>query len=421
MFLPTERLPCYLTRFSVSSRVIDNIEEATQNNPEIQLAYFYFSEDNQNTPEAAFRSLLAQLAILPNGSLAPSIDTFYNSKPTPKLGLNQCQKQMSTLVEAQSQTIIVIDALDECSEPTKFLSALKNVVPKRKNALKILFSSKEDSKSEVQRLFPSHSATKLDTSTNENDIKYYVNLQVKSRDSVEFGSRLLQLSETCDKCGKARALGICADCKDRQDIEERLVKLLIDKCHGMFTWVDLQLGIFFPPHTPLMFKSDVEKKLHDLRRLKGQPHLAQVYAQIIERNASGIEAQKLAEKAYKWLLHVNTTLPMSMTTLSEALSINSDGRIESYVDISTLCSNMIDSTHGRVHLSHPTMFQYLKDLEDSKGVKIYSAEESHKEIATTCLRYLKHYRLERIPNGSFEGKNPELCSAYASSQLLEIF
>jgi hypothetical protein len=217
--------------FSSSSRVIEDFEQKSHMQLNRQLAYFYFSEERGgNSPSEAMRSLLAQLALTPDGSIAPSIDKLYSSRPAVSLGLKRCEQEMSVLVSAQTQTIIVIDALDECTDPQAFLRTLKNIIPNRKGSMKVLLSSKEGIKAEIMSVFPQRTCLtkKLDATTNEDDIKHYIDLHVKSRDL-----RLLSLEQNCVICDKPRTKGTCGDCKNRIDIEKRLIALLSDKCHGM--------------------------------------------------------------------------------------------------------------------------------------------------------------------------------------------
>lgn len=210
------------------------VEEMDPGEPNRQLAYFYFSEERgNNNPEDAFRSLLSQLAITPDGSIAPSIDSLYDFKPRPKLTLKQCQKELSTVIKAQAQTIIIIDAVDECKDYGRFLRALKDIAPKGKSSIKIILSSKEGIQSEVKTIFQKHTGTRLDAATNEEDIKHYINIQVKERDKKphKIGARLLQ--KDCRICSKINTLGSCKECKQRAALEDRLVKLLVEKNYGM--------------------------------------------------------------------------------------------------------------------------------------------------------------------------------------------
>lgn len=170
------------------------------------------------------------------------IDALYDYTPASKssnsnlrtpdeLSLKECLKGMGVLLETQVQTIIAIDAIDECQDYGRFLRLLKEVLPRGKNSVKIILSSKEGVETELARLFLSHATKKLDAKTNENDIKYYVDIQVKKRDSKNLGPRLLD--HFCRTCNTPMTVGTCKDCKAREVLEDKLVKLLIEKSQGM--------------------------------------------------------------------------------------------------------------------------------------------------------------------------------------------
>lgn len=212
-----------------SSRAIDKVQAIIQQEPDRQLAYYYFSEERgENTPEDAFKSLLSQLAVLPNGTIAPSISSLYDSKPKGKIGMKECRREMASLIEKQAQTILIIDAIDECHEYERFLRFLTDVIPKGKKSVKILLSSKEGT--ELGSVFSSFTEKGLNKTSNEEDIKYYVDSQVKRREAENLGSRLL--GGPCEKCKKLKT-PTCDECKRRVSLEDRLVALLNDKSEGM--------------------------------------------------------------------------------------------------------------------------------------------------------------------------------------------
>lgn len=135
--------------------------------------------------------------------------------------------------------------------------------------------------------------------------------------------------------------------------------------------------------------------------MTGEPRLDKVYAQIMKRNSTGNEAKKIADRVYKWLLY--SSIPLSMKQLAEAVSINPDGSKTEAVDILNLCSNLIDVSDNKVLFAHPSIRKYLEGVKDEKGTHLYSATESHAQIATTCLAYLKGFAMPKVSSHSFEG------------------
>ncbi|KAL3419807.1 hypothetical protein PVAG01_08305 [Phlyctema vagabunda] len=386
------------------SRLLDSIEEAILENPNIQLAYFYFSEEeDRNTPEDAIQNILSQLAITPDGSIAPTIANLYDSKPTPSLSLKQSQKELAALVDDQAQTVIIIDAIDECHNYGKFLRMLKGVFPEGKSSVNLILSSSEDADIErnIKTIFPKYKSQKLTSDTNEKDIKRYVDIQVKQRETKEIGSRLLDgCCEICTKDGNAAKPKTC---KEHADIEDRLTKLLVSKSGGMFKWLEFQLSLFFPRNNPIKTKEDIEEQLHKLNKMEGLPKLDEVYKQIHERNASRPEELKIAERAYKWLLYCS--LPMSTTNLTDAVSMKDDGSRSNAINLRSLCCNLVEFSDKDepAQFTHPTVRDYLERAKNQKRTRLYTEIECHKQIAKSCLAYLNNSAIPKFSNEAFEG------------------
>lgn len=169
--------------------------------------------------------------------------------------------------------------------------------------------------------------------------------------------------------------------------------------HSRFKWVELQISLFFQPNSPFHTQRDVDDQIQKLKGMKGQPQLNKIWAQIIERNASGSNARKIADRVYKWLLF--SFLSLSKKCLTEAVS-DPPGSTSTAIDITTLCSNLIDVNKNMVQFAHPTVRQYLEQAKDKHGIKKYNARESHKQIATTCLEFLSTSSLpKKIDSSSF--------------------
>src|SRR5436305_4584136 len=123
------------------------IEWLSRNLPQSdKLAYFYCSKSNQQRqdPVDVVRSLLRQLALNSNSSALPKVvDEEYKRREEDgsleeSLSGEQWCKILNGVVEVLPRVVIVIDALDQCSNFYRLLSLLKSVVSTQRHLKVIL-------------------------------------------------------------------------------------------------------------------------------------------------------------------------------------------------------------------------------------------------------------------------------------------
>ena len=174
--------------------------------------FFYCSQSGgkRTPPEGVFRSLVARS--VDGLSIARSVKSEYENRKS-ELSLDQCRHLLVGLVALYEQTTVIIDALDECEDYTRLLLNLKMVSKDAPKAIKFFFSSRTNVK--LPEDFPTWEKLELDSqkSLTVGDVKTYIETQVKDRETLGFGFRLLR--------GKYPAL------------EDRLVKILTRRAQGM--------------------------------------------------------------------------------------------------------------------------------------------------------------------------------------------
>lgn len=178
--------------------------------------FFYCSQNGgkRTPPEDVFRSLVAQLARSVDGSsIARSVKSEYENRKNSELSLDECRHLLVGLVALYQQTTVVVDALDECEDYTRLLLNLKMVSKSAPKAIKFFFSGRTNVK--LPEDFPTWEKLELDSqkSLTVEDMKTYVQTQVKDRETLCFGFRLLG--------GKYPAL------------EDQLIEILTRRAQGM--------------------------------------------------------------------------------------------------------------------------------------------------------------------------------------------
>ena len=118
-----------------------------------QVAYFYCTrtkgeaQDPGTTPEAVMSSLVSQLSWSPDSSgIAKQVSDLYatwrDKRPDEaRLSLEESSIMIGHLIKSCSQTRIIIDALDECSQPYSLLRSLQQVVENSAGRVKLFVSS----------------------------------------------------------------------------------------------------------------------------------------------------------------------------------------------------------------------------------------------------------------------------------------
>ena len=170
----------------IASAAIDSLfSDPTSEN----LAYFYCNraEDNRREPQSILNALVQQLAQTEseeNKLLKPVVDIYLDREKrgqrSSRLSLGESQKLLVQLTDIYPQTTICIDALDEVETETRLLllKALKDVIEKSKNLVKIFATTRMDI--DILRQFESFPRIELQPDDNIGDISQFVKARLQS-------------------------------------------------------------------------------------------------------------------------------------------------------------------------------------------------------------------------------------------------
>ena len=204
----------------IASAVIDSLFSSSK--PE-KLAYFYCNraEENRREPRSILNTLVQQLAQTrtepeKNELLKPVVDIYQDrereGQVSSGLSLGESQKLLVQLTDIYPQTTICIDALDEVETETRqfLLKALKDIIEKSKNLVKIFATTRMDT--DILRQFETFPRIELQPDDNIGDINRFVETKLQS--TIDDGQLLdgdvpgELKDEICDVLCK-RSRGMC--------------------------------------------------------------------------------------------------------------------------------------------------------------------------------------------------------------------
>lgn len=196
------------------SVVVQHLTPPINNEPSRRLLYFYISQKQarRNEPIDIFRCLVAQLAWATDGmSIAGPLKTIYDERGEGIAGggelcLEECLDLLIELSCAWSEVIIILDALDECSDPSTVLAGLTEIYSKSESTVKLFLSSRMDV--DVPCHFPNCHKIQIDAGKSSYDVEIFIRGEVNGQKR-----RLLD--------GK------------RPDLEDRLIGILTARAQGM--------------------------------------------------------------------------------------------------------------------------------------------------------------------------------------------
>lgn len=183
------------------------------------LAFFYCSRNQgeKTTSLEVLRSFIAQLARSDDGlSISPLVKPEYEKRQKVPIKLDECSSLLARLVNEHQQTTFIVDALDECDDAAALLIHLKHfwdLISGAKTSVRLFLSSRNQV--EVFDQFPGCKKLELEKCKDERleDMKVYIETQVRERESLRLGPRLLR--------------GTCIE------LEDRLIDVLIEHSQGM--------------------------------------------------------------------------------------------------------------------------------------------------------------------------------------------
>ena len=351
------------------SSAIEYLKENTQS-PEAGLAYFYcdYKELQKQIPSKILCTLLCQLG-RKNETIFHRLQTFFQDRhkenPAYSPGFDELRGHFADFVEDSYESILlVIDALDECTQRDCIARALKTI---RDSCplVRILVSSRQEQ--EISLVFDDLPNFRITQTHMAPDIASFVKAEVADRiRSKKLKIRKPELQLTiCDK--------------------------LISKANGMFQWVKCQIEVL----CTLGMDKLILKALEDLPR-----DLVGTYTRILQRIEREREQLGSVKRLLQWL--VRGTRSMSLEELSECIGMDLDEENESMdfdavitdpKDILHLCGSLVTvSDGGRVSLAHNTVKEFLmSDFTSINMAQFYVGGDNVEAVlAKTCLVYLNY-------------------------------
>jgi len=151
------------------------------------LVYFYckYDEFERRNPESILRALVKQLTLASSQPPEP-VASIYEQRRTGgflsgPLTLEESKRLLVELIGSFGQTVICIDALDECDKNTRkqLLDVLTDLLRLSSRPVKIYVTSRDDDDIVLHLdVFPNISIRSHDTSA---DIEYFVHTEIEKR------------------------------------------------------------------------------------------------------------------------------------------------------------------------------------------------------------------------------------------------
>ncbi|KAL7270180.1 hypothetical protein RUND412_007120 [Rhizina undulata] len=276
-------------------------------------------------------------------------------------GIDNSTELIRQLSRAFEQTVIIVDALDECDRETshQLMAALKNLRSSTQR-LKIFITSRNDDDIRIQ--FENESE-----SDNSKDIELFVVTEVGKYLSAK------------------RLLGG----EVRPELKQAIIATLTKGADGMFLWVRLQLEHICNEK----FDTAIRKALQRLPK-----DLEATYSVIWNKILADTDDNRLlAQRTLKWIICAKR--PLSIPEIIEATSITPmkwtempDRSSVTHKTLLDVCQNLVvlDKQLGVLRTAHFSVTEFL--------LKTISSSEAHTaaaEVYVTLLCYENHLSATR--------------------------
>ncbi|KAI1460975.1 hypothetical protein F4805DRAFT_351509 [Annulohypoxylon moriforme] len=338
-----------------------------------KLVYLYCSEGHSIS--TMFRSMILQLAISANGlPVQPLIANKFYSQEKPnvfksnKLPLDADDHALITqLCHSYSETVVIIDALDECPEPRSFMNAMQKIQDSIGVNIRLFLSSRLHIP--VDGIFTDPYNMLIDDISTSTDMHRYIEEEV----------------ESCYNFPKGW---------NERELKDRLKNALLKHAQGVFRWVELQLDIFFNEHFPFEMENAVKKQLETLEcgaSIRAHPDdqkdkLYEAYKLLLRRRD---DSRSIIISSLRWLLCSERKL--TTEEFVEAAKLSQECHHEISVDsqeLRRLCSNLvvIADHFEAVKFYHLSVKEYLLDTDYCSDE--FSTYTCHALIAEISLWYI---------------------------------
>lgn len=359
--------------------------------PHATPAIFFFDKTNgadKTSVEVCFRSLTRQLSWDHGASaIKRAADTVHSKlkdmRPADSLTTQECRILLEDLLRGK-EAYIMIDAIDECAQPTILLENLVILFEsiKGNGSLHIMLCGR------MRPFVTEHFegclviTTGFDTSSMDQD--FYVETEIECRRALRRGSIFFS---------------------SEKNFPNRLKGLLKRKGEGLFRWIEIQIDVF--TRKDFNRDSDVEKKLKRIDQLTLNAESDDVFSKEYESLLNDLgENEDSQEITLNMLRFIACSFwPLSATSLADAINASLQGTDGDYLtanNVDRLLAGFVreGSTdtiyqkfrhiHGNVglQLAHTSVLEYLMDNQPIKAG--FTAPAQHSEATRLCLAVISH-------------------------------
>ncbi|KAL7266726.1 hypothetical protein RUND412_010717, partial [Rhizina undulata] len=345
----------------IDSTVIDMFMNRMPENHGLTYFYSKYGETERQEPDSILSTLAKQLSLLsPEGFLPKAVISLYQEQKNDgverRLWLDESTELILQLSKAFEQTIIIVDALDECKKETrgKLLDALKELRSSTEG-LKIFITSRNDDDIRVE--LENESDVDIQPSDNSSDIKRFVVAEV---DKYILKKKLLRGTV-------------------RPELKQTIMDTLTNRADGMFFWVRLRIE-----HICL---EKSERAIREaLRRLPKD--LEATYLVIWEKILSGTKDNCLmAQRTLSWIICAKR--PLTVEEILDAVSITPMQWAEkpdhdgvTHMTLLDVCQNLV-VLDTELRVFRTAHFSVTEFLLEKVGIR-----EAHTAAAEVCLTLL---------------------------------
>ncbi|KAJ5362328.1 hypothetical protein N7541_003172 [Penicillium brevicompactum] len=344
----------------VTSRVVDRIQDRMSDLPKDEgFAFFYCdkTETARSQPLSILQSLVRQLSTCASNPESVQTQLSEACKDMRTQGTNlrlpQCKQQILDSLNMYQQTTLVIDAMDECEEESRYqlITTLNYLLSESQRPVKIFVSSRPDP--DIQSEFDSSLNVGISASDNTADIHAFLSVQL---DRLANNAPFLRRIKTS------------------------VIDRFLEGCQGMFQWASLQI------HQMTKCKSE-SSVWNRLNRLPGD--LQAAYEEVWVEIQSLEEPDKtMVKRALCWTMAARR--PMSSEELLSAIRIGSNGDLLPLGDkideqgLLSLCNNFlaVDSKVKVWRFPHLSIREFLEKNHSR------SLSNAQTYAASACLSYM---------------------------------
>ncbi|KAJ6031863.1 hypothetical protein N7540_002595 [Penicillium herquei] len=332
----------------LTSSVIDHIQDLLSDSPDHEGFAFFYCDRNDTLRIQA-------LSVLQ--SFVSQLSTTERSPESIRVKLRQAYN-LARSQGTDFQTILVIDAMDECSSEKRYrlIDALKYFILECKNTVKIFISSRPDSN--IKSHLASVPSITISASHNHDDIKMFLDFEL-------------------DRLAKDQGIQVLGRLKTE------IMNKLLEKCQGMFQWAAMQVHQLKDCTTATNVREMLENLPGDL-----QASYDKVWTQI---QALREPDQTLAKRALRWTM--SSLRPLESQELLFIIRLGQDGQVLPQKDsieedsLISLCKNFIilDTESNMWRFAHISVLEYLKSKTN------WTLPLAHHHAANVCLSHLINY------------------------------